>query len=139
MCQQMYRETAGRIILKEQIYGILIFVYFPGLFKNEHRFVIKKINTLPFWKYKRCKKQEMTNTSANSHSSGTPLNIKMRTPKIELHFPNLFPIIIKYLKWLIIFFNLEWGGKFRCSWLHLWITLFKCRIIMMIVIIKLLK
>lgn len=38
----MYKETAGRIVLQEQIYGILIFVYFLGLFKNEHRFVIKK-------------------------------------------------------------------------------------------------
>lgn len=107
MCQQMYRETAGRIVLKEQIYGILIFVYFPGLFKNEHRFVIKKnpkyITILKIQKMQKAR-NALTNTSANSHSSGTPLNIKMRTPKIELHFPNLFPIIIKYLKWLIIFF-----------------------------------
>ena len=36
----------------------------------------------------------MTNISANMHSTGMPLNIKLRAPKIELHFPNPFPIII---------------------------------------------
>ena len=39
-------------------------------------------------------RNNMTNISANMHSSGMPLNIKIRAPKIELHFPNPFPITI---------------------------------------------
>lgn len=72
-------------------------------------------------------RQNMTNISANMHSKGMPLNIKLRAPKIELHFPNPFPIIIPEMAYNF-FFNL--GGEeyshvldFICEWRSLSVKL----------------